>query len=267
MNKLINDYNQGFSLKSNDLRFIDASNRLAIGDSSSVFSNGAACILWGCNMTSTGTPENQQMTIGHGAVFYNGEVWHVSPHTINFGVMEVYDLYWCFQVGYDADPAGTKLDKTLVSHQVYQVRDCILRTTATGNGIIGSVVFYLMKKAKDVLLEMLTTTANATIHAYTPATTGFVNLKKMNGIVHIAGALSRTYILNGTVILFTLPAAFRPLADMTGEMFVRGGSFVGRMNWILGVNGEFEVVLTSVVEGTNSGAISLTLPFQSYMSS
>jgi hypothetical protein len=117
MNKLITDYNRGFSLKSNDLRWIDDSVRLAMADLCKGLGISGPVILWGCNVTYSGTVA----TVTEGAIFFQEEVWHVSAHT--FTVTDpVGSPVWCFIISYHPD--GAKLDKDLAPHQTYQIRSC-----------------------------------------------------------------------------------------------------------------------------------------------
>ncbi|KAF0203151.1 MAG: hypothetical protein FD170_1423 [Bacteroidetes bacterium] len=118
MNKLLTDYNRGFSLKSNDLRWVDDSVRLAIADLCKGLGISGPVILWGCNATYSGTTA----TVTEGAIFFQEEVWHVSAHT--FTVTDpVGSPVWAFVLTYHPD--GAKLDKDLAPHQTYQIRRAV----------------------------------------------------------------------------------------------------------------------------------------------
>jgi len=118
MNKLLTDYNRGFSLKSNDLRWVDDSVRLAIADLCKGLGISGQVILWGCNVTYSGTTA----TVTEGAIFFQDEVWHVSAHT--FTVTDpVGSPVWAFVLTYHPD--GAKLDKDLAPHQTYQIRRAV----------------------------------------------------------------------------------------------------------------------------------------------
>lgn len=133
MNKLINDYNRGFSLKNDDLRFVDAAVRLALSDIIKSMGISTSRIMWGCEVTEHGT----YISITEGAIFWNNEIWHVYAHNVIVAIPLAVPIYWAF-VG-ENDPAGVKLDKDLVSHDAYQIRKAIASLVAAPAGVIGSL--------------------------------------------------------------------------------------------------------------------------------
>lgn len=264
MNKLINDFNRGFALKNDDLRFIDASIRQALADIAAVFpnSNTQACILWGCVVSSDVSA--QTLSMSEGAILWAGEIWHLNAQVLSAPIPLPDMPFFCFKT--TVDLAGGKLDKDLVHHETYQVRDCFVNLTGAIQGnIIGSVGFDVISRAKDLLIQSLTTTATAAISPLTPATTGTVRLRKMNGIVHVSGALSQQALPNSERIWFTLPEGYRPACAMSGEMRVQGATFSAHILWCLNLQGQFSVLLLSI-EGTNDGPVLVPIPFQSFIS-
>lgn len=127
MNKLINTWNRGFSLKNDDFRFIDDSVRLALTDIAKSFGPYSTMRLWGAEITVNGTVA----TITEGAIYYQGEVFHVYPHVVNGSVSMPYSLHWRFVTEWDS--AGVKVDADLQSHNAYQIRKALVSETALPN--------------------------------------------------------------------------------------------------------------------------------------
>ena len=119
MNKLLTNFNRGFSLKSNDFRWIDDSVRLALADICKSMGITGPVVLWGCGVTYAGATA----TVTEGAIFFQNEIWHVEPHTFTVHDPMVSSPNWCFPLTYHPD--GAKLDKDLVNHQTYQIRRAI----------------------------------------------------------------------------------------------------------------------------------------------
>jgi hypothetical protein len=121
MNRLDTNFNRGFSLKSDDLRFIDSAVRLAMSDMvKAVIGGNGPKILWGC--TKRFEVQGSEI-VEEGAIFFQDEIWHVYEHVV-IGLDQGFYGWWNFIKEYDA--AGTKLDADLVSHQTYEVRKAIL---------------------------------------------------------------------------------------------------------------------------------------------
>ncbi len=131
MNKLINDFNRGFSLKSDDFRFIDAAVRLALSDLAKSMGISTPRVMWGCEVTEHGT----YISITEGAVYWSNEIWHVYAHNVAVATPLSVPAYWAF-VG-ENDPAGVKLDKDLVSHETYQIRKAVVSLVTDPDGVIG----------------------------------------------------------------------------------------------------------------------------------
>jgi hypothetical protein len=134
MNKLINDFNRGYSLKNDDLRFIDAAIRLAFDDIVKSLGGSSPRVLWGCALIEHGT----YISITEGAIYFQGEIWHVYPHNLIVAIPRIVPIYWVFMTEFDA--AGAKLDKDLVSHDTYQKRFAVSSLTSNPAGSVGSLV-------------------------------------------------------------------------------------------------------------------------------
>lgn len=134
MDKLINDFNRGFNLKNNDLRFVEAAVRLTISDIINFIKPNAPFRLWGCAVTEHGS----YISVSEGAIYWEGEVWHVFAHNLAVATPLVAPVYWVFVTEYD--PAGVKLDKDLVSHDTYQVRKAKSSLTTNPDGAIGYII-------------------------------------------------------------------------------------------------------------------------------
>ena len=131
MNKLINDFNRGFSLKNDDLRFVDSAVRLALSDLAKAVLGVSARVMWGCEVSEHGA----YIAITEGAIFYNGEIWHVYAHNVAVATPLAVPVYWAFVGEFDA--SGVKLDKDLVSHNTYQIRKAIASLVTDPAGVIG----------------------------------------------------------------------------------------------------------------------------------
>lgn len=129
MNRLETNFNRGFSLKSDDLRFVDASIRLALGDIAKAICGDTPKILHGC---AKRYEVQGSEIIEDGAIFFQNEVWHVYEHVV-LGLEQGFYGFWNFIEEYDA--AGVKLDADLASHQTYVVRKAVL----SENPIVGSI--------------------------------------------------------------------------------------------------------------------------------
>ena len=103
MNKLINDFNRGFSLKNDDLRFVDSAVRLALSDLAKAVLGVSARVMWGCEVSEHGA----YIAITEGAIFYNGEIWHVYAHNVAVATPLAVPVYWAFVGEFDA--SGVKL--------------------------------------------------------------------------------------------------------------------------------------------------------------
>lgn len=120
MNKLINTWNRGFSLKNDDIRFVDESVRLAFNDTMRTLNQKGNCvILWGCEVSFVGFTA----TVLEGAIYWSGEIFHVFPHSYTSTDPYGESNYWNFIAEWDS--SGAKTDKDLLSHQAYQIRKAV----------------------------------------------------------------------------------------------------------------------------------------------
>lgn len=210
MNKLINDFNRGFSLKNDDLRFVDASVRLALADITSALSgSGGACILWGCDIAYI----YPIFIVSAGAIYYEGEVWHVYEHTFSMPDPNAQQLLWCFRTSNDA--AGAKIDNDMGTHQAYQVRDCILDNNGSRAGMIGSISAWKTPLAGDFFFGKGEAPVTYNYGAITaPGST--VLAIKVNGVCTLTGSISASVSGGSGENHVILPAGYRPKFRISG---------------------------------------------------
>lgn len=206
MNKLINDFDRGFSLKNDDLRFVDAAVRLALADICKAL-GGETAILWGCGSVQIGT----SLAVLEGAIFHDGEIWHVAAHTAVVANPIVTGPYWCFATSFDA--AGAKLDMDLVSHSTYQVRTAFANATGTGSGVIAGELFSAVRRWTEVLFDNETA-----VIAMSPGITDVdAKVRRTQGIVIINGRINATLLAAPlSKIVFMIPDGFRPEKRISG---------------------------------------------------
>jgi hypothetical protein len=119
MNKLLTDFTGGFPFLLNDLRFMDDAIRLAIKDIVTSVCGDGPVILTGCQVTQQQT----YVSVSEGAIFYQGEIWHVYPH--NFAAPNpLIDMpVWAFITA--NGPEGSRTFENAESHQVHQIRKAV----------------------------------------------------------------------------------------------------------------------------------------------
>lgn len=144
MNKLINDYNRGFNLKNDDLRFIDEAIRLAFSDIAKSIGGDTPRIMWGCDIGDHVT----YLSIAEGAVYWNNEIWHVYPHNLVVALPLTVPLYWAFMAEADMSVAA-KTDKDLLPHYPYQVRKAVASLTTNPAGSVGYVAVGEIQQTPD----------------------------------------------------------------------------------------------------------------------
>lgn len=256
MNKLINDFNRGFSLKNNDFRFIDESVRLALSDLCMGMSGEkTSFIIWGAVMSVSGTTA----TVTEGSIFHQGEIWHVPAHTFAVADPMTEEPYWQFVTALDA--AGAKLDKDLVSHNTYELRTCRGSADETGADVLFSTAFSTVDRLVDILFGRVLASG-----ALNSGVTGSVNLIKVNGIVNIDGSATETIISGDATLLFTLPSGFRPRVKIYGEClaYTSSGGNLFKVVYELTTSGQYSVRLSDG-QGTASENLTVPIPFQSFI--
>jgi len=209
MDQLINTFDRGFSLKNDDLRFIDASVRQALSDICRGLGKGyEAFIIWGAEVTIVGTTAS----VTEGAIYYGNEVWHVAAHdfTVPDPLPDV--PYWIFTANYDAD--GAKLDKDLVSHNTYQLRTAKGNMSMSGSDVLSGEAFDAVPRLATINNPVTTSTLallnDAELVSGIPA--GAI---KSNGYVSLYGKIQQ-YIVIAGVTSIDLTPAFSPKTAFTG---------------------------------------------------
>lgn len=119
MNKLLTNITGGFPFTLDDLRFLDDANRLAVADIIKTIAGDGPVILYGCGITDAGV----NVSVAEGAILWQGEIWHVFPHSYIAPSPMPDAPQWNF-VAVD-DAAGSKVFENGVTHQVYQVRKAV----------------------------------------------------------------------------------------------------------------------------------------------
>ncbi len=241
MNKIINDFTRGFSLKNDDFRFIDAAVRLALNDICTALGSNSF-ILHGCVVSINGTT----CSVTEGAIFFDTEIWHVAAHTFTVPDPLADAPYWCFTVSYDF--TGAKLDKDLVSHDTYQLRKAVGYATNAAAGTVAAVQMDAMPAMMDVLLVRSYSQAVNVVYPNNP-TEGTVNIIKMIGIVTLRGDLTQTIDGGGFTQLFTVPQGFRLNAKLAGIAYAEKLSDNSSIMvyWKLNADGKFYVKASPMI--------------------
>lgn len=135
MNRLDTTHLGGFPLALNDFRFIDDSVRLAIADLvNAVSGSESLVILYGCRMTNMGN----YTSVSEGAIFYQGEIFHVFPHNFSGTTSAPY-----LNLIIENDPTGSKTFFDGTQHQVYEIRKAV----GSAAPIQGAITTFLVSNA------------------------------------------------------------------------------------------------------------------------
>lgn len=213
MNKLISNFNYGFSLKSNDIRWLTDSFTDSIQAFFSAFGATApnSYRLSGCDISI----DHATHATTAGYIVLNGEVLKVDAHSVD--VTPGHTAKW--DVEETNDNIGNKLDKFGNPHQCYLVRKGKLVDT-----VVATPPTYMPYNA-EFIHEKIKNLVNATEEAWhyvgtlgNPAfapgwenTAGNVeNLrfkKTVDGRVQIEGHIKND---NFSSLIFTLPEGYRP---------------------------------------------------------
>lgn len=208
MNKLINDFNRGFSLKNDDLRFVDSAVRQAIADAIKAHDFSGSVILYGCEVTVAGTTAS----VAAGAIFHNDEIWHVDAHTFTVPDPLVASPYWCFVASWDA--AGAKTDVDLAPHNTYQVRRAV---GDMANDITGTESYESMEDVPR-LSGIASSIVNLTASSGAPRSTRTVACRavKRGDMVTIDAGYDMLLLNNSFVTVATIPSGYRPADVIEG---------------------------------------------------
>lgn len=226
MNQLLTNINGGFPLNLNDLRFTDSSIRLALADIVQSFGagNGQACILWGCEVQFMGDYHQ----VNEGAIFVQGEVWHVYPHVIEINFPFPDEPEWaCFA---SFDPDGNKIFKDGIQHNTYQERRAKLCISGqTPSGTIHALAYSLVRPLKSLFLG--TTESEPTLMNATTIISGSeMKASKIINSVTLQGQIRNPYIASNEVTVLKVANDFKPMTKVSGY-FV--GKVTGQSTYIL----------------------------------
>lgn len=208
MNKLINDFNRGFSLKNDDLRFVDASIRLAFADAIKAHNITGSVILFGCAVSVSGTTAS----VAEGAIFHDDEIWHVDEHTFTVPDPLVDSPNWCFVASWDA--AGAKTDVDLNPHNTYQVRKAVGNMA---NDITGTISYASMEDVHR-LTSVNNSIAQLTAVSGAKRSGRTVDCRaiKRGDMVTIDAGYDMLLLNNSFITVATIPASYRPAEQVEG---------------------------------------------------
>lgn len=214
MNKLVTNFNNGFSFRTDDLRWLTDSFTDSIQAFFSAFGGTApnSYRLSGCNIS---IQHVYTIVTTAGYIVLNGEVLKVDAHSVT--VEAGHTAKW--DVEETNDVAGTKLDSLGNSHQCYLVRKGKLVDT-----VVSTPPTYMPYNA-EFIHEKIKNLVNATEEAWhyvgtfgNPAfENGWENTgsnvedlrfkKTVDGRVQIEGHIRND---NFSSLIFTLPEGYRP---------------------------------------------------------
>lgn len=211
MNKLVNTWNRGFSLKNDDLRFIDASVRQALSDLANSFSSKSAIILWGCGVNYAGTVA----TVNEGAIYSPtlNEIFHVYEHTFVVPSPLVGDPQWCFVTAWD--PAGAKTDVDLQAHQAYQIRKVVGSMTDIA-GQLAAVSFANTLRVPDLLIQSADISLPTTVTLAQNRTDAIVTKQGCFAMLDLTVSIQTPTAPPNATLIGTIPEGFRPRNYLTG---------------------------------------------------
>lgn len=254
MDKLINDFNRGFSLKNDDLRFVDGSVRRAIADICLAMANGVETyIAWGCDVTIV----DELATVTEGAIFHVDELYYVPAHT--FAVIDPLPAAPDWILYYSYDPTGVKIDKDLQPHDTYQLRRAVGHMTgALPTHVIDTIAFDAIGRLPEILNDSATDTANNGVDV-----TGSLNLINSNGITHVDGELHSTVYSEDFYTIATFPGSFRPRNAMMFEQICSNEA--GTQNFKILLKLSTSGVLSALLLTSGNQALVITLPFTSFI--
>jgi len=230
MKKLITNFNNGFSFRTDDIRWFGDGFTEALNAFMSSFGATAPLSykLSGCVVTvATNT-----YTTTAGWIVLNGEVLQVDAHSVT--VSTFHSAKWDVAVTYDA--AGDKLDDLGATHQTYQVRKGVLVDVVMS--FPPTHMSYNAKYLQDIIASYTVLPAEEDWHIVggtgEPAfESSWVNFgstdpvlkfkKDAYGWVHIEGTVK-----TGTVgvRIFTLPAGYIPATYKRFLILVQDAAYV-----------------------------------------
>lgn len=208
MNKLLTNITGGFPFTLDDLRFQDDANRLAIADAIKTIAGDGPVVLHGCDLTVAGVT----VSVSEGAIFWQGEIWHVSPHNYAAPDPMPEAPLWNFVTANDA--AGSKVFEDGLTHQVYQVRKTV-GSYLPLEGALGSISVDSVPRLSDVGNSI----ANITMvtAAELPGRTNQSRSLKRGSVIGIDAGLSLLLLGNTFLHVATIAlSAHRPIETIEG---------------------------------------------------
>ena len=205
MNRLKLDIRGGMPLHQEDIRFLDDSFRQVFtGISKSLLMPVEAAILWGCNIAQV----SSGYSVSEGSIFYQDEVWHVSPHIMQSPIPMPDEPRWRFSS--IPGPEGSRTFFNGETHNVHLIRQATL-SLATVNGEVGSINVSLLPRLDqlDQSIALLTPIVSNGVVERSGRTTPNRVSKKRN-MVYFDAAFSLS-LGNNSVQLTTIPVGFRPV--------------------------------------------------------
>lgn len=234
MNKINTVNNGGMPVNLNDIRFIDDAVRLSFSDLLSALSAGQAVVLWGCSATPL-EPEGHQ--ISEGAIYYQGEIWHVYDHVVIYTGTPVWACYFTY------DPDGNKTFKDGLQYNTYEVRKAMLCPSGVyPSNTLFTISADLVKPVIDSLLEK--SAINPTLLNNTIILSGSTLMAvKNSGKATLQGQIVNPYIASNEVSVLNLPANFRPLTKLSGYFVgkVSGETTFFMLRYTLGTDGNLKI--------------------------
>lgn len=208
MNNLVTDINGGFPLLLNDFRFNDNAVRLALADIVSSVAGTNPIILFGCQTQQ----QTNFVSVSEGAIFWQGEIWHVYPHNFTAPNPMTEAPYWNFVT--EKGIEGSRTFENAETHQVHQIRKAV-GTMNPFTGSVGSVSFEGMKRLQNYLIEEVEVPRELGVELVNNATKTYLikqgRLVSLDFSVSFPGSETMSAKLVGTI-----PEKYRPADYNTG---------------------------------------------------
>lgn len=234
MNKLNTTFNGGLPLNLNDFRFIDDSVRLALKDIMKSFAGDEACYMYLQSLEVTGETAYH---VGEGAIFYQGEIWHIYEHTAEIEGL----AYWAFYVS--NDPDGNKTFKDGLQHNTYEIRKavlCALGQEPAGTLYTRSII--QLKPLKEVFIPVKQSFSYTLLNGTTALSGGTPQMVKTARSITIQGRLHCSIAPEGVIILNINSADYRPVLPFNGYFSARTETDdLIMLRYTLGTNGDLTI--------------------------
>ena len=207
MNKLLTEYNNGFPLLLDDLRFIDDIYRSGIESILKAFANNTDCIVFGCEKTYDGNT----LSISAGAIWHDNELFAFAGGTQTnpsndyyFKVIEVDESFRMFGDGTTSNPV----------HR--------LRYVTFNAGTLAGSISVNIPKLKDVFIGVNGEWEDVTLDSQV---TGSMKIRKLaNGLIELKGSFNA--LNSSTGIIGTIPNKYVPSASIALPVSVQNSSGV-----------------------------------------